>query len=662
MSEHFFAQNEEHGAVLAVEKEDFGSTLIATSRTIREKFFERVRQAAGSLFDERAKKQLTLGISIAALNVLSACAATKAVEKEQDFSPKDVHQEAAQRSDEKIADQAKKFRAEVSRFKGLGYKVQAAGGYVIDSSSVEKSARSFATAIMEPALSDIAHRNNVSRYVDGTVDDFIAIKYGINKEIDPSLAESDTLQIPSLQLQVSGGKDGQLTLRFIDLSLDEPLVYQTNLDAVRAQSNKGNFFTAEQQQELDVLFASEQDRTKEQVFLDSIQPEHIEKKNFTYELLSDQPVSQEEIKNLEAIFSTCDMVTIEALPAGAEIDRPPVDLRLTKEILARNAYSKVKVNGQVRELFFRKFFPESEQGKATTSSVEIKCEKDNFGNIVLGSPIRTLERIEADGGKYWKEVGRSFIVQPPLALLSNGEEPRAKELCADLTYLSLPQFTGLLQCMPEASVRKIGEYGIFTNLSSENFLKIASQRSLEEAASGIHDAENLFGLEEGGAVDSIYVVNSRRANAFVNRKDPRIVNLQDEIFKEKGSQRVTGFHETIHVIDLRFGITADDALKKLHTELLVAGSFFAELNEDHFLPNVENAGHAQDNPAEFLASMFNSMNHPDLEKALSAKSSEFRAAYKEAIEGVLNRCSAIEKIPRDAPVFSQLKKVLNMLQ
>jgi hypothetical protein len=179
---------------------------------------------------------------------------------------------------------------------------------------------------------------------------------------------------------------------------------------------------------------------------------------------------------------------------------------------------------------------------------------------------------------------------------------------------------------------------------------------------GVELSDKFFGQETGSRVKKICIHSFYEAGT-ANYARPSSLMFRDDLLKLDLQFKVWAFHEYTHLIDDESGLTLSGGrMAELHKRITAANpEFFEKLAEKNFLPGVARLGHPLDDSKELVASLANSLNHPDIEGALVRAPRSFRLYYTEALEVLAEGLSRVKSVPSDAPIQGRIKHVLEFL-
>lgn len=255
-----------------------------------------------------------------------------------------------------------------------------------------------------------------------------------------------------------------------------------------------------------------------------------------------------------------------------------------------------------------------------------ELKEDKYGNLV--------EIYYSDYGQNFDNVRKIMVIHPPIVFSrDDNSEKNFSPVNLDLSELRLPNLENFIFQKNEGPVDFLGpekEYAVYSNMEHQD-AKAQFGHHFESIRKGVSEAEKLFGFKPGEKIKNIYIVNARFFNASFHKRNDDTIIFNDEILKQTKEKNYisiesVAFHETIHSIDHSLGISKEPEFKTHFIYLINKDKewFLSALNEKNFLPDTKEGGHAEDNEQEFLASLINSFNHPQWEKAVKEKSKEFR--------------------------------------
>ncbi len=161
---------------------------------------------------------------------------------------------------------------------------------------------------------------------------------------------------------------------------------------------------------------------------------------------------------------------------------------------------------------------------------------------------------------------------------------------------------------------------IISNLQAD-LLNQEMEEAIYEFVAGIDTAKELFSINP---LESILLLDDEDVAAGIDIEYPRQIQVSHSLLAKRGARRITGFHEMIHVIDLALDLSGGIFEEKYHR--IPRNSPLSALAEGKFLPGGI-LGHPTSNHRELLATLMNSLNHPDWEHEIALRDNDFRKAY-----------------------------------
>lgn len=167
---------------------------------------------------------------------------------------------------------------------------------------------------------------------------------------------------------------------------------------------------------------------------------------------------------------------------------------------------------------------------------------------------------------------------------------------------------------------------------------------IAEAAQEVCDA---FGVPMETCVQQAVILESDFRNAHFHPYDPHSIRFQDEILRGTTveQQKTVSRHETIHLVDELLDLSKESIIQR--TWSMQMDSFNREnvnKNDEHFLTAVKESnwlpeqmgigGHPWDNPAEWTATLINSLQHPEWNTVITSLSDDHFEQYNLAIDSL----------------------------
>jgi len=181
-------------------------------------------------------------------------------------------------------------------------------------------------------------------------------------------------------------------------------------------------------------------------------------------------------------------------------------------------------------------------------------------------------------------------------------------------------------------------------------------------ASGELAACTLLGITPGDD-------NSRIARQSMEKKLTEATNfLPSEpgtIYYDRGVQKLAeaiSFHETVIAIDKGFNHElSSKALEQFYKNNWDEVNFLVEISGKQFLPGMPLVGRPWDSAQELMASLVQSLSHPDWEKKVGTLSEKSRSLYRDALKALESNLSCIDAIPPNAPLREILAEKVQFL-
>ncbi len=525
-----------------------------------------------------------------------------------------IHAMPAEPIEKRIA----RFQTELGIYKDLGYDLEAKGV------SLEESSAQDILFISEQLFKD-----KIPRY--DTKDPLESLEYGHaeKQEIPIDLIQDKTIKIPFLSVEVKENKNHQKVLSVHNwLNNENSLVYQHIIENGGINEDQEHKILGVIYKELDAIKTSQEK-------LNALKKEPGIAKNwkYTYELDQSRELPKESKEALSNSLEQVEDIHITSIGDSKSVDRMLVSGGMAKSIdLIISSATKdiithpIIIHGQVKEI------------RATSQTVVPVTSEDAAAHTVNGEPL-TKSFTDTYGNMLYyiknkdgKRLRTTLLIYPPI-VFGKESDPETAPLNIDLSSVGGGSIENVLERKIEKPIGYIGTNNcraIYSNMESAEAQKnFSSQFSSVEK--GIARAEKLFGFRDGEAVKAIYIVHAERSNAFASRKDKGMIAFQDKIFSDQVEISTISFHESIHVIDMKLKLS-EGSFNEYFASIQDKQWFLNELDERNFLPNMSTGGHSRENSREFLASLMNSMNHPDWTNVMEAKSPEFKKIYLNSLK------------------------------
>lgn len=293
---------------------------------------------------------------------------------------------------------------------------------------------------------------------------------------------------------------------------------------------------------------------------------------------------------------------------------------------------------------------------------EKKEYQDSFGNQIVYERKKVYEK---EKGIHRGQV--TLDIHPPAIFRESASDPKFTQFKYDLSPLGFPDVPPLFLRQANEKLGVAGgqeKYPVF-GLSSRLAEKFSKE--LTHLAEGMAEAEKLFGFSPGTHAKRICISHTKQAGAFILNGQPETVYITERRLRqyekpEAGKlnpvedMRLSGRHESFHSIDKSLGIV-DKRLTEVFEEL--NEKFLVELSEGQLIPALQKEkGHAYENATEFFASAINAASHRLIPDVLRRKPPAFRRVYCSCVAALETRLRAIPEIPRDAPIFAKLNRLV----
>lgn len=383
-----------------------------------------------------------------------------------------------------------------------------------------------------------------------------------------------------------------------------------------------------------------------------------EGKVFSYFVDDSEKLSKKDKKVIESLLSCGDdaSVYLKLVPEGGEglgYGDNGDDLILDTEVL-RNLKNPISVNGRVSEVSLL-FEREEVEGAFEGHFI------DKYGNSVSvdSEPI-------GHGSEF---VSVSIVL--PVEFEKGTKKEKLSNLEIDLSQIGLGDLRGLIRFREEREV-KTGmdlDHRIYSNIDHD-YVVNEWGRNLPQISEAVKSAEKLFGFKPGERIQNVMICNASTENAYASSMNPDSIFFHDEILignTDNAEQiKIASMHEAWHCLDFQLGLISA-GLEDVYNKYADRANLFDQLDEGNFLDTDETeivGGHSHGNPAEFLASLLSSLQHPEWEKAVSEKGGAFLDFYQEslgAVKTTLDGVSGVD-IEQDAPIRGLLDARIEFLK
>ena len=391
---------------------------------------------------------------------------------------------------------------------------------------------------------------------------------------------------------------------------------------------------------------------------------HREKQAFI-KTTTESPVSSKAREALLKLLEGGGTITINARPDGMDI---PVRVHLNKKTVENDANVGVEINGEVEyieitipndqyeeispEDFIKQFSKYGTDKKLQNleSAFKTTTFKDDYENHVSKYP-------SLDG------TSDVFMIQPsPKSDTASGDRWRVIQIGSKPK--GVPNLSGIIRDIEPTQIGASGKIQILS-LASNNELSKEQLANLGEFERGALDALDYFGIPN--VISRIIITDTENANASYRKIDPNAIYITDEMLKHPGNiVSNVGWHEATHLVDS----LCNDFLNSGKLEVVwnqhqsissKNRSFLYDLDEKRFFQDGF-GGHAEDNPAEFAASLLSSFRHPKWEKAVKEQTPEFQRSYQASLLALQHQLKITSQISKDAPIIADVATKLKQVE
>ncbi len=306
--------------------------------------------------------------------------------------------------------------------------------------------------------------------------------------------------------------------------------------------------------------------------------------------------------------------------------------------------------------------------------------QDKYGNTVL---VLIFEP------SWWSVFGcmghdgyiASVVVHPKI-FFANGVDSK-NQFDLDLTPLGLGEYKNMAYIKGMPHILTISDrIHLYSDYFVSGQFSEAFKANLDR---GIGLAAQLFELKT--LPDKVIVRSSEETNAAIRvfQKDIIYIYGKDpnELIGSAGGWTIS-MHETFHLIDDTYGISLNKEFIGLFNELQppppkkkvrkdgmidisdmlldlnrVINPFMGILAETAWFKDGSSAGHPQEKPSEFFASLCSSLMHPDIAKRFDGLSTEHQRIYIKALETLKK---AINKTVPNASNLTISRRISNTIE
>lgn len=221
--------------------------------------------------------------------------------------------------------------------------------------------------------------------------------------------------------------------------------------------------------------------------------------------------------------------------------------------------------------------------------------------------------------KGYLKDGRILEISPPLVIAMSSLD--SDKMVLDLAGVGMGKFSHIIRSQAHYAITRIGpndDYGLVITPKYPAYYDIHRQY-LDEIGLQLARTEAAWGFKAGTISQVVYVVPCMEDNAEVRPTNPSTVLICDNTVQRVFEDRHIVSHEFFHLLDFTSHAIKGGRLADMFHQLEASydGQAFLRLiaERNFFFPN-SFGGHPWDSPMEFLATLLNSLNHPEWEKMI----------------------------------------------
>lgn len=260
---------------------------------------------------------------------------------------------------------------------------------------------------------------------------------------------------------------------------------------------------------------------------------------------------------------------------------------------------------------------------------------------------------------YWQKLMSARNLWAAVAFGLVATNPNSNQLdCSFHQNSAVVNWDLIIPPKPEEIFEPKINWAIYYNIERRQY-----DQKIKDLCRGAVAAEQYFGLEPGALIRTICIhVTPRTGGAQYSTSGGILLHLF--VLNGQYDFHSLGFHEATHGADCLSELTLSGGhfefnygrIKRQYPE------FFTALAEKNFLPQAGRFGHPGSDSKELLASLINSMQHPDLEAAIkNQKFPQFEFCYRELLLALQENLDRTAVIPENAPVRRDVARVLDLL-
>lgn len=366
------------------------------------------------------------------------------------------------------------------------------------------------------------------------------------------------------------------------------------------------------------------------------------------------------VDSLQVLPPNIKLVGFSVIGIGTEYDLPH---RMIRPSIDADLRQTIKVRGEIDKLILNVQLPAqgvlvNDLGMITRISGKAVKQAwfDKYENLIfLGS---------FSNGAQSNDIALEVHVSPPSVFqLSQAEAQKVK---VDLSRIGLGDIILPIQAhvVPAIDIVPGDKVQIYSSIARD---VVTNQYSVlfPELRAGVADAVRLFALVPGQDVAQIVIQDSRFQNAIFDRSNRRGIIIYDALLElNPEDARPVSRHEAIHLVDGKYDNalsggqladywselrSQDGANMSEYLAILYGGGFLRAINEQNFCLTI--GGHAQDSPAEFFATLCNTLVQDDWDSRIKQSSTDFKSKYYRALLALEHNLKTTPDFPRDAPII-----------